>query len=635
MAVIKMKLVNVVGPLDKFEHVVNDYILDKEINLENAMEVLESTKGQYPFTVNNEYRAAKATFENFFSVIGTEKPKFDLKAKTFKKEEIDSMIELVSSKLADTRSRVEKIDTKLKEDQELLDSLDNIMEVDIPLSRLFSLEYMKFRFGKLPKAGYQTLETYLEDLETFFIPTREDRDYIWGMYFTPDVEEEKIDSLFSSLYFKRIRLSDQLALSPQEEYNRIKNEISSLHDQRKAIESEAQESVKKECDTIYDMYRFVMRYEFIDRIKSYCAHTKESFHLVGWMAPKDMAVLEKQLEQEKDVMIISEKPEEAKTKPPTLIKNWAIFRPFETLIRMYGLPDYSEIDPTMFVAITYFIMFGIMFGDVGQGLVLSIAGFLFYHFKKNDLGAVAGMVGISSIGFGFVYGSFFGNEDILPFHVLKPMDSINQLLICSVVFGVLLILICMAFNIINGIKNKDLGKVFVGQNSLAGMIFYVAVLLIVLKMFTGKGLTASPIVILLFIAAPLIVIMLQEPLSKLLAKCKDYKPEEPGMFIVESFFELFEIVLSFVTNTLSFLRVGAFAMNHAGMMMVVYSLADMAGHAGSIPVLIIGNIFVMCMEGFIVAIQILRLEFYEMFSRFFSGDGIEFKSIKAQIDQQQ
>ena len=92
MAVIKMKLVNVVGPLDKFEHVVNDYILDKEINLENAMEVLESTKGQYPFTVNNEYRAAKATFENFFSVIGTEKPKFDLKAKTFKKEEIDSMI---------------------------------------------------------------------------------------------------------------------------------------------------------------------------------------------------------------------------------------------------------------------------------------------------------------------------------------------------------------------------------------------------------------------------------------------------------------------------------------------------------------------------------------------------------------
>lgn len=634
MAVIKMKLVNIVGPINKLDRIIDEYIVDKEMNLENAMEVLQTVKGHYPYTVKNEFRVAKATFENFFSVIGTKKPEFGLDTKVFKKDEIDKMIEVVSSKLAETKSQTEAIDLQLKEDEELLSSLDNIMDVDIPLAKLFSLEFMKFRFGKLPKTGYKTLETYLEDLETFFIPTKEDREYIWGMYFTPGVEEEKVDGLFSSLYFKRIRLSDKLALSPQDEYKRIHREMDQLHEERKTVEAEALESIQKEYDTVYEMYRFVIRSEFEERIKGYCAHTKESFHIVGWMSPANISILEKQLEDEDDVMVISEKPEDVSTaKPPTLIKNWAIFRPFESLIRMYGLPSYTEVDPTVFVAITYFIMFGIMFGDVGQGLVLSILGFLFYRWKKNNLGAVAGMVGISSICFGCVYGSFFGNEEILPFHVVRPMDSINQLLLCSVVFGVVLILISMTINIINGIKNKDLGKIFVGQNSLAGMIFYVAVLMIVLKMFTGKGLTASPLVIILFIAAPLVVIMLQEPLSKLLAKCRDYKPEEPGMFVIESFFELFEIVLSFVTNTLSFLRVGAFAMNHAGMMMVVYSLADMAGHTGNIPVLIIGNIFVMCMEGFIVAIQILRLEFYEMFSRFFAGDGIEFKSIKAQIDQ--
>ena len=406
-----------------------------------------------------------------------------------------------------------------------------------------------------------------------------------------------------------------------------------MKEKRNELELATKAIVQNEYQTICDMYQFVLKEEFLDKFRGFCSHTKESFHMIGWMAEEDIHALEKELDQEKTVIIVAEKPEDIqKSQPPTLMKNLPIFRPFETLVRMYGLPSYSEMDPTVFVGITYFIMFGIMFGDVGQGAILSILGWLLYKWKKVSLGAVAGTIGISSICFGFVYGTVFGNEEILPHRLISPMESINQMLIYAVVFGVVLIVIAMVLNIINGIKSKNLGKVFVGQNSVAGLVFYVSVLLIALKMFTVKGFSASPIVIILFVVAPLIVIFLEEPLSKLLAKCKDYKPEEPGMFIMESFFGLFEILLSFVTNTLSFLRVGAFAMNHAGMMMVVYLLAQMGGHGDNIVVLVIGNIFVMGMEGFIVAIQILRLEFYEMFSRFFSGDGLEFKSIKTQIN---
>ena len=109
---------------------------------------------------------------------------------------------------------------------------------------------------------------------------------------------------------------------------------------------------------------------------------------------------------------------------------------------------------------------------------------------------------------------------------------------------------------------------------------------------------------------------LKEPLIRKLEEHGDMFPNGFGAFFVEGFFELFEVVLSFITNTMSFLRVGGFVLSHAGMMLVVYTLAEMVGGFGEIIVLILGNVFVMCLEGLIVGIQVLRLEFYEMFSRF-------------------
>ena len=101
----------------------------------------------------------------------------------------------------------------------------------------------------------------------------------------------------------------------------------------------------------------------------------------------------------------------------------------------------------------------------------------------------------------------------------------------------------------------------------------------------------------------------------------------------EAFFELFEVMLTFIANTMSFLRVGGFVLSHAGMMMVVYTLAEMVAGGTAITlsyllVVVIGNAFVMCLEGMIVGIQVLRLEFYEMFSRYYEGKGKPFISIK-------
>ena len=142
---------------------------------------------------------------------------------------------------------------------------------------------------------------------------------------------------------------------------------------------------------------------------------------------------------------------------------------------------------------------------------------------------------------------------------------------------------------------------------------------------TGNTLPAGIVLVVMFVI-PLILIALKEPLSKLVEKKTDFLPKEKGMFIVQTIFEMFEVLLSYFSNTLSFVRIGAFAVSHGAMMEVVLMLAG-AENGGSPNwlVIILGNLIVCGMEGLIVGIQVLRLEYYEMFSRFYKGTGREFK----------
>ena len=109
-------------------------------------------------------------------------------------------------------------------------------------------------------------------------------------------------------------------------------------------------------------------------------------------------------------------------------------------------------------------------------------------------------------------------------------------------------------------------------------------------------------------------------------------PKEKGMFLVTAFFELFDVLLSYFSNTLSFVRIGAFAVSHAAMMEVVLMLAG--AESGNINwiVIVLGNVFVCAMEGLIVGIQVLRLEYYEMFSRFYKGSGRKFEPFRSDAE---
>jgi V/A-type H+-transporting ATPase subunit I len=365
----------------------------------------------------------------------------------------------------------------------------------------------------------------------------------------------------------------------------------------------------------------------------------------GWVAREDFDRFVSAIDVIGDIKYIVENPHQLKIAVPTKMKNPALLRPFESFIRMYGVPRYDEMDPTPLVAVSYLLFFGLMFGDLGQGAVILLVGAFLWFFKKLHFGKILMSCGFSSMMFGLVYDSVFGYEGTINRLIFgneeieigySPSHNLMQTLLIAVAIGVAFIILVMLLNIINGLRQKNIEKALFSQNGVAGLVLYSAGIYLAVKMLLLGGGKVSAAYTVGFFAVPLVIIFFRRPLAYLVTGGKRHYPESIsiGEFIIENFFELFDDLLSFITNTVSFVRIGAFALSHAGMMFVVFLLANTTATAGfgsgNLAVVIFGNILIMGLEGLVVGIQGLRLEFYELFSRFYSGDGVDF--IPAQVD---
>ena len=323
-------------------------------------------------------------------------------------------------------------------------------------------------------------------------------------------------------------------------------------------------------------------------IRKLAACTKQSnvvFHvLCGWMSTEDAKKLQAETEDDMNVVCMIDN-EATKTKtPPTKLKNPKIAKPFEMFIKMYGIPAYGEFDPTLFVAITYTLLFGAMFGDLGQGLCLGIIGLIVYFKKKMPLAAIIASAGFCSAVFGLLYGSIFGFEDIMHGLWINPRHStinlpivgeFNTVFVAAILFGVFLIITTMIINMINAFKGKRYSDFLIGPNGLTGLVFYVALMAVVILFMSEHSLPGAIVLIVMFVI-PLLIIALKTPIVNVVQKSPKLFPESVAMYFVEGFFELFEMLLNYFSNTLSFLRVGAFAISHGAMMEVVMTLAGVS-----------------------------------------------------------
>lgn len=554
----------------------------------------------------------------------------------------NNIISRVTNKVSKLNSQLEGLIEKKKLFQEQYDNIRPFYELEYDIASILKLKHIQFRFGRMPKESWKRLETFnVNESSSIFFKCATDEEYVWGIYFVPKAEKDKIDALYTSLHFEKTFIPRESVGTPKETCEELQKKINTIDEKINLIQSKIDECITNDNENILIAYeRIKAAYDNFD-VRKMAAKTQnkdsEFYIICGWMAKKDAISFTKEVENDEKVMcFVEDTPENSKKTPPTKLKNPKIFKPFEMFIRMYGLPAYNEMDPTILVALTYSFIFGAMFGDVGQGFLLFLGGLILYLVKKINLAAIISCAGIFSMFWGFMFGSIFGFEDIIDAVWLHPMThmttipfvgKLNTVFIVAVAFGMGIIIFTMIIHIINGIKRKDVENIFFDTNALAGLVFFGAVVATIMLFMTGNKLPGAIILIVMFVI-PLLIIAAKEPLTRLVKKKSTLIEGGIGMFIVQAVFELIEVLLSYFSNTLSFVRIGAFAVSHAAIMEVVLMLAGAESGSPSIPVIVIGNLFVMLLEGLIVGIQVLRLEYYEMFSRFYRGTGREFKPFK-------
>ena len=332
---------------------------------------------------------------------------------------------------------------------------------------------------------------------------------------------------------------------------------------------------------------------------------------------------------------------------PVKFKGGALLRPFQMLITNFGTPLYHELDPTIFVGITFVLLFGFMFGDIGQGLTLALLG-LWLKLSKweklddtmRDAGVLLAACGFCAMVFGFFYGSFFGYENhaFLKPLWLSPLDQkdIGQLLLTAVGVGIIFSSVAIIINIINHFIARKYYEGVFERFGLLGLLFYWFALGAGIWVVKTKSL---PIWAGVLVGMPLLLLFLGGPIKHFAEKSHRHGGEQESLFnvLLESCIELMETFTGYLSGTISFVRVGAFAISHAALCLAVFSIVKMihssnmrGGFIVSAIVIVLGNVLVIAFEGMVAMIQGVRLEYYELFSKYFSGGGVEYKPF--QID---
>ena len=611
--IVKMKFINISGPRDDIDRVTDLYLSRYEIQLESALSELKTVDNLRPFVEINPYRDALNKAIEFVGYL----PNADDVAPASSLG-LDDMFEVVRKANEDYQTLQEKKE-KLKKKTEELRAKQQIIAPFRPLNcdlhKVLHYKYITYRFGRIAVEFYHKMQKYLmDDLGAIFVEGERDESFVYGAYFVSPSEAQKVDAVFRSLHFERIELKDEFEGSPAYAYQEFDREIARVNLEIEDLDKQAGEMLAdrapqliaaknrlEELSNNFDVRKLAARME--DKKEDY-------YILCGWMAEDDVEKFLDEIKDDDKVFVVVEDDHDAYFgEPPTKLENPKIFKPFEMFVQMYGLPAHNEIDPTMFVGLTYSFIFGAMFGDVGQGLLLLIGGALIYHFKKAPLAGIIATAGFFSTIFGFLFGSIFGFEDVIPALWIRPIDhmttlpflgKLNTVFIVAVAFGMLLIMVAMVLHIINAAREKDIGGAWFDANGAAGLVFYAAVVVTIVLFLTDNPLPAGIVMAVMF-GVPLILMLFKEPLTRIIQKRADKMEESKAMFLVEGFFEMFETLLSYFSNTISFIRIGAFAVSHAAIMEVVLQLAGAeSGNPNWIGV-IFGNLFVCGFEGLIKA----------------------------------
>lgn len=557
---------------------------------------------------------------------------------------VESELIEIEGKLNPIIQRIDQLKAemnKLEKDSRQLRSLE---VHGINLEDLLNMRFLYFAFGDIPLEfeHFRRLVGSLERIPCIILQGDIVGNRQQILVFSLMTDKDIVVNALEGAYFSRIDIPQEYQGSIPEILDRIEYEVWAKREDIAELRGEIQNLRQTWRKRLLELRAEVIVNQNVVESMERFGKTERSYFICGWVPSKEVGKLKKELEKMDSHSVLmnatepitAQESEHYRPKVPTKLRHPFFLRPFAGLITTFDIPRYSAIDPTVFVSLSFLAMFGIMFADVGHGSVLFLVGLLASVYPLPQLKPLRRMFaflaccGVASIITGFLFGNLFGKEGILTplWFSLEHMEptQVSKMLSIGVYFGIGMISLGVLLSIAQHFRSKNFKEAFFGQWGITSITAYW---LIIYLYISKSQFSWDKVLIILILLLP---IMFKQPIAKLINKDKTQhaKEEEHGESLIESGFQIYEIALAYLANTLSYIRVAAFDLSHAGLMMAAYSLTKGQNIYLSLPSDIASNIFVIILEGLIVGIQCMRLEYYEFFSKFFAGEGIEYKPLK-------
>lgn len=563
-------------------------------------------------------------------------------------ERIEGAVKVTNDQLTAEKKRLEQLEADLQQ-------LAPIADVDIKVGALQNSRYLYSMPGTIPAANVSRLETSLARIPHAFFTLRDDpqKPLVWLL--GPRSNSDVIDRAARSAYLSPLSLPEEFEGTPAEVTKALTQAVADSKKKIGALEGELQKLAQTYRSQLQSLLWDVHISRLTADAMARFGQLRHTYVVVGWVPESELAMLRRRLAAVSQEILIEARPispSDHSANVPVALRNPGFLGAFEFMVNTYARPRYEEIDPTILIAVTFPLLYGAMFGDVGHGLVLAAFGALAASKRVAPLrgfarlGGLLVACGVSGMIFGFLFGSIFGFEDVLTkspvfgrFVLIQPLHSILQILALAIGAGIVLLNVAILLNMFAALRAHNWPRFFFDSNGLAGWILYLSFLVLIgqlignlfLKRSIFPGIVMGLAVIGL-VGGLLVAVVFSEPLKRWMEGHRPLIEGGTGMFFIQSAAEVFEKLISMLSNTLSYVRVGAFAIVHAGFMSAVFVMANLlSGNKGAGPVfvavVIVGNLGVIVLEGFIVTIQTMRLHFYEFFSKFFQGGGSAYEPL--------
>jgi V/A-type H+-transporting ATPase subunit I len=517
--------------------------------------------------------------------------------------------------------------------------------LEIPLDRPDESSFLHFVTGTLPAENLEKLEVG-GNVAVLPLPERNGRQPLVAM--TTRGNRPALERALKQAGFQSETLPVAAGANTETLSEQSRRELDRINAELKQVNTVLQKLAGEFAPALERIEQLVNIERLLLEAEQNFPRTESAVLLTGWMPRDTAAEWDPRLRKITGgrCVIVTAMPEKTDEEQiPVLLQHLRWLRPFEMLVSAYGLPGYRELEPTLFAALSYLLMFGMMFGDAGDGFILAAGGlFALCRSRKKtwrDAGVLLLFGGLSSMAFGVVYGSYFGIPALNKFALWHdPLEGDPmRLMTIAIEIGIAMISLGLVLNVLNRFRRGDHIGGCLDKFGLAGILFYWGMLALLVNhaAFQSHGLVKAAFV--LFFAVPLLCWMLREPFHFIWRRQAGHSGG-PGQGLLtvfmESLVEVFEGVLAYFSNTVSFVRLAAYAMSHAALLAATFMVAEDVRHVStvggllSLGVIIAGNVIALVLEGIVCSVQALRLEYHEFFGKFLSGSGRPFKPFHLQ-----